>query len=325
MKVHCHGAPELAIETPGRAVMLRRDRFEKALAHAAVSAGARLFLQTSVTGLCRGSGNCYGIVTEYGEVEGSLIIGADGCESKVGQWAAITRSLRPAEAFTSVQYRMQSDFCNDGYLHFFSGEEVVPRGYIWIFPKGNRRVLVGAGLYGCFPYAPRASIILDKFIQNNMPGATVEERITGCVPLAICPKTLFRENVVLIGDAARQANPLTAGCIMNTLEAADCLVKELLKRGETNGYRRLFSAYCRTWSKQRFNQRVFGVIKEIFIVLTDEQCARVVGAMQKNTIDRFTGNRPFSFSFPLVLRLFTAVGPILGRSLLRRVRRHFFG
>jgi digeranylgeranylglycerophospholipid reductase len=251
-----------------------------------------------------------------------LIIGADGCESKVGRWAGITDSLGPHDAFSSVQYRMKSDFCNDGFLHFFLGSRVIPKGYIWIFPKTREHVLAGAGLYGWLPDAERASAVLDRFIEKNMPGSTIEQRITGCVPLAICPQPLFRENVVLIGDAARQANPLTAGGIMNSLEAADCLASELLGHGFEKQYRRPLMAYCRKWSKQRFNQKVFSVVKEIYLTLTDKQIARLVGKARKTAVGRINSN-PFFFTIPLLIRLFALLAPAACRYYLRRMRVTF--
>ena len=318
MKFHCDGASPFTLDTPGRAVMLRRDRFEKALAAKAMASGARVILNAVATGLRRDGrspdGAFDGVFTEgTGLIEASLIIGADGCESKLGRWAGITRHVPPHEAFPSVQYRLKSDVCDDGYLHFFTGSGVIPRGYIWVFPKGRGRVSAGAGLYGCHNNGEKPSVLLDRFVEKNMPGAAREERITGCVPLSVCPKKLFRNNVMVVGDAGRQANPLTAGGIMNALEAADCAVKELLKNGPGKDHFRPLQKYSRKWAKQRFNQKVFYWTKEVFVTLDDKEIQAVVEAASKSARGPVRANRPFSFTLPHLLRLGIVFSPLLGR------------
>jgi len=322
MKMYCGEASPIRLDMPRRSVILHRDRLEKALAGAAQKAGARMYLETSVIGLQEGPGGGFrGVRAEHeGLVEGRYIIGADGCESKVGQWAGITRCLRPGETFSSNQYRLQTDLYNDGYLHFFTGPQQIPAGYIWVFPKTPGRVLVGAGLYGCVPNMERASVFLDRFIEKNLTGAVRLQRITGCVPLAVCPKRLYRSNVAVVGDAARQANPLTAGGIMNTFEAADCLVKALTIGDPSSSHERAFSSYGEKWSKQRFNQRVFYFIKEVFLSMNEKQIAAVVGKAQKTARGSITANKPFSFTFPLLFRLCVVLAPALLRYFRGRTR-----
>ena len=319
MKIYCRDFSPFRIEMPGRSVILHRDRLEKTLAAIAQTSGARIFLQTSVIGLQGGlEGGYNGVITDAcGVVEGRYIIGADGCESKVGQWAGITGFLKPGEAFTSVQYLLQTQRYHDGYLHFFAGPEYIPSGYMWVFPKTSGRVLVGAGLYGFRPQGKRASDYLNRFIEIQFPGAVRLDCITGCVPLAVCPKRLHRANVVVVGDAARQANPLTAGGIMNTFEAADCLVQTLVPGRSPAHYVPGLNAYSRKWAKQRFNQKVFYFVKEVFLGMSAQRLTAAVSKVQKAARGRSISNKPFSFSLPLLLRL----GLIIGPELIAHVRR----
>ena len=161
------------------------------------------------------------------------------------------------------------------------------------------------------PNVQRASVFLDRFIERKMAGAKREERITGCVPLAVCPKKPHRNNVAVVGDAARQANPLTAGGIMNTFEAADCLVRALIARGRFTASVPCLDAYGRAWAKQRFTQRVFFRVKELFLAMTEEQISAIIDKAAASAGGRFTANKPFTFSPAALLRLFVVMAPVV--------------
>lgn len=291
MTFHLNEEDPLKIEVNDAGVMLHRDRFEKMLANKAEENGADIFLNKSVMGLVRGSNVCAGVKLHDGnEIAGKIIIGADGCESKVGRWAGITQSVPIRDAFPAVQYHAKSDFCNDGYLHFFIGSSIIPKGYIWAFSKAKGEISIGAGLYGCNSNSPQVKELLDSFIDKNIPSAEKSNLITGCVPLSACPKKLVKDNVVVIGDAARQVNPLNAGGIMNTLEAADLAVKSLLANSR--------NSYSRKWCKaQRRQQKIFYLIKEVFLDCSDKEIETLVKKM-KIDFQKYI-DRTKTFSFPV--------------------------
>jgi flavin-dependent dehydrogenase len=73
--------------------ILERRVFDRALAEAAASAGARVLTETPVIGLLRESGRLAGVrVSWRGEttaVAARVVIAADGVESQVARWASI--------------------------------------------------------------------------------------------------------------------------------------------------------------------------------------------------------------------------------------------
>ncbi len=305
---HLNGAEAASRAVPQAGVVLHRDRFEQALAAAGTSSGMEIRLTTPAVGLVRSGATFGGVLLENGKnVEADFLIGADGCESLVGRWAGITVPLAESEAFSSVQYTVESGFCNDGYLHFFAGSRMIPRGYIWVFPKSSTTVSVGAGLYGSDHSPPTAESFLEAFLASRMPHAARRNLVTGCVPLALCPRHLCKGNVVLVGDAARQCNPLTAAGIMNALEAADACVGALLR---SEGSTHHLLCYSRTWNgRPRRQQKVFLVLKEVFLASSDTEISDAVFTLQsvfKAAPDR---SRPFRFSLFKLLRLLWAFFP----------------
>ncbi len=295
---HSNGTSQQKIALKDFGVLLHRDRFEQALAGKAREYGAELILETPVSGLIKDHAVYCGVTCDSGrEIAGTVIIGADGVESKIGRWAGITEPIPLKDSFSGIQYRMAGEFCNDDYLHFFIGSGIMPNGYIWVFPGSGADISVGAGVYGGNTRVPKVKEVLDSFIAKNIPDAPKNDLITGCVPLSVCPSVLAKDNVVVIGDAARQVNPLTAGGIMNTLEAADLAVQSLLQIHSGNITRSVNSKYSVPWKKtQRRQQKIFYLLKKIFLDFSDKD----IDVLLKK-VPKFFGkmDRTTTFTFPL--------------------------
>lgn len=286
-------------------LVLHRDRFEQSLARKAKECGATICLEKAVTGLLWEAGECKGVHDEKGErFEGALVIGADGCESFIGQWAGITRTLPITDAYSSVQYRVKSTFCNDAYAHFFIGTMHIPQGYIWVFPKSENEISVGAGLYRNNTNSMKALDFLRAFIKKYLPDAECYDLISGCVPLSVCSRTFVNKNVLVVGDAARIVNPLTAGGIMNTLEAADIAATVIIKYGIKDLDEKKLNEYSRKWNRsQRRQQKIFYVGKELFLACSDKELVRIIkkiSAVFSTAVDR---TKPFSLPLVTVLQL----------------------
>ncbi len=306
LAVHFNGKKSLAKDIPECGVMLYRDRFERALSEKAREKGAQIRLNTNAEGLMYNQEDCNGVVLDSGEeIVGTVIIGADGVESKIGRLAGITEVLALRDAFSSLQYRIESDFCNDEYLHFFIGSLVIPGGYIWVFPKSDSEINIGAGLYRGNTGLHGVRHLLDRFIAEQIPRAQKRNLITGCVPLAVCPAILAKDNVVVVGDAARQVNPLTAGGIMNALEAADLAVGAILNNKPAVDTGRINREYSRVWRKtQRRYQKMFYLCKEMFLDCSDKDINLLLQKVEKfyTKADRST-----PFTFPLITFLRIAI------------------
>ena len=318
LSAHINGNPAFSRAIPDTGVVLKRDLFEQYLATQGREAGMHLVLKKPVTGLLRRSdGRFEGLSLHDGStVKAAIIVGADGCESKVGCWAGITRPLGAADAFTSAQYSVTTDFCDDGFLHFFVGSEIIPKGYIWVFPRSRGVMSVGAGLYGCHHRIPKAFLFLDRFMESRIPGAEASNLVTGCAPLAICPRRLSRDNVLVIGDAARQVNPLTAGGIMNTLEAADMAVGELVRSGRPTNNSVCPPAYSRKWRKSaRRQQKLFYLFREIFLQLRDRDAENLLDAVSSIFAGPIDRSRPFAFPTIKLLRLLRLLLPGIARRI----------
>jgi digeranylgeranylglycerophospholipid reductase len=257
-----------------RGYVLERKIFDRALAQNAVEKGANLMVNTMATGLIKEDGCVAGITArEMGEeleMNADIIIGADGVESKVGRWAGIDTSLKLSDIGTCAEFLMVEIEIDQDYCDFFLGNEIAPGGYAWVFPKGERKANVGLGIGG--DREGRAIDYLRRFM-DRFPGGKVIEIIIGGVPLAKSLERMIGDGIMLIGDAARQANPLTGGGIYNAMYAGriagDVAVKAISNGDSSvNGLREYEKIYMEKIGKK--NERFYR-IKETVMRFSDEE------------------------------------------------------
>ena len=76
------------------------------------------------------------------------MVGADGVESMVDRWAGIDTRLPAHNISVGAEYPMWNVEPNNDYLDFFLGCEIAPKGYAWVFPKGDNCANVGILMEG---------------------------------------------------------------------------------------------------------------------------------------------------------------------------------
>ena len=217
---------EMAEEIAGGEVgyVLERKIFDRALAEKASKAGAEVRVKTRAIGLIIEEDFVKGarlmqLGKEY-DVHARIVIGADGIESKVGRWAGIDTSLKPIDIETCVQYLVAGVDINQEYCEFYIGNDLAPGGYIWIFPKGEGKANIGIGILGSKmgKFKPRPVDYLNSFLEKKFPHAKVVEMVFGGVPVSGSIGKTSTNGLILIGDAARQSDPITGGGILNAMD-----------------------------------------------------------------------------------------------------------
>jgi digeranylgeranylglycerophospholipid reductase len=281
----------LSEKMAGNEVGLVLDRvfFDKLLAKYAVKAGADLMLKTSVTGLLTENGKVVGVkLRSYGqprELRCGCVVGADGFESQVGRWAGINTSLAPRDVTTCLQYRLTNIDQEHEYCQFFLGS-VAPGGYVWIFPKDEDTANVGLGVQLSKLKEPgEVKKYLDRFIESK-PGLKKGrplEVVSGAVSVCAPIDQTVTDGLILVGDSARQIDPITGGGISNSCRAGrvagEVLAKatkekdfsaKSLQRYE-NGWRDLLEDHLyRNW-----------MAKEKLVTLSDETFDKIIETLNE--------------------------------------------
>lgn len=203
--------------------VLDRKIFDRALTEQSAEAGADVLVKARVTGLVTENETVCGVHLMYhGEIHtirSSIVIGADGVESKVGRWAGIDTSLKPSQVETCAQFLVSGSGINQDFCYFYIGNEVAPAGYIWLFPKGGDLANVGIGMLGNRSGSKRPIDLLADFVEKNIPEGRIIERVAGAVPASGPIERTIANGLMLAGDAARQSDPFTGAGISNAMDA----------------------------------------------------------------------------------------------------------
>ncbi|MBU4076189.1 MAG: NAD(P)/FAD-dependent oxidoreductase, partial [Euryarchaeota archaeon] len=249
---------------------------DRTLAQKAAMAGAEVMVKTRATGLLRSNGMVTGINAMYmgetHEIKADIVIGADGIESKVGRWGGIDTSLKPGDIETGVQF-LVSNIDPGEYNKFYLGEKYAPGGYQWIFPKGEHTANVGLGILGSKSGNVRAISLLHRFLEINMPQAKIVEMVVGGVPVSGPIKQTVTNGLILVGDAARQSDPLTGGGITNAMDAGKMAGEVCIKAKERGDYSvKTLKEYEDGWRATIGKEISRSLkVKNLFIRLSDEQ------------------------------------------------------
>ena len=247
----------------GQGYVLERRVFDRVLAERAAQAGAEVRVKTAATGLLIEEGRVHGVRIRHGdylvgsgdvELEARVVIAADGVEAQVGRWAGLDLQLPLRDTMVCAQYLLAGIEIDPACTCYTIGHEVAPGGYAWIFPKGDGKANVGLGVQadlwqGVADRLPAAGTggvgdgavlgYLTRFIEAHpfLAQGYPATLVAGNVPVALPPVRLVTDGLMLVGDAARQVDPLTGGGIVNAMAAGKLAAEvavEAIAAGDTS-------------------------------------------------------------------------------------------
>lgn len=208
---------ECIIEFGDAGYVLERRIFDYELAKTAASAGAEILTRAYVNGLLFSDDKVCGVKYEYRgeqkEVKAKVVIAADGVESRVGRWAGIKTYIDFRHMESCAQVTAANINTNEDTLYFYFGKDVAPQGYFWVFPKGGNCANIGLGVSGSIGKKKSALSFLNEFMERHYPGAPILTSIAGGVPSTQTLDKISAPGIIIVGDAARQVNPLSGGGI----------------------------------------------------------------------------------------------------------------
>jgi digeranylgeranylglycerophospholipid reductase len=260
----------------GHGYVLERRVFDRVLAERAAAAGAEVWVKSAATGLLMEEGRVRGVRIQSPtfsggevEVEAQVVIAADGVEAQVGRWAGLYGPLSLRDTMVCVQYLLAGIAIDPTCTCYTIGHEVAPGGYAWVFPKGQGKANVGLGVQADLWQEAAVSLAMGAEGAGGVGGRTVLEFLTrfiedrpslaqgypvtlivGNVPVAPSPARLVTDGLMLVGDAARQVDPLTGGGIVNGMLAgqfAAQVAAEAIASGDTSS--RSLARYQDWWSR----------------------------------------------------------------------------
>lgn len=230
-----HG--EIRSEIPEIGYILDRRLFDRFLAEEALRKGADVRVGTSFRSLKVKNGEAW--VTLDGRMGEEkfitkVVVGACGVSSLVGRSAGLFVDISKDYSHFCAQYYIYDSTIEDNTIEFHVGRDIAPGGYAWVFPKGRGFANVGVGV----DFNSRPAInYLNRFVEKRFRSPKILGFLKGIVPIGGKGVEMAGDSVVLVGDAARVADPLSGGGIAPAMESATIaaqVILEALNEGDTS-------------------------------------------------------------------------------------------
>ena len=196
-----------------------RPSFDTDLAMKAKACGAEIKWGSPLTGIAPG-------VVEFrgGRASSKIVAGADGVFSRTSS----ILGLKKQKFAVCAQYHMK------GIRPLFQTSEILfnsdyaPGGYAWIYPTGEDSAKVGVGIITGSPRAYLDRFIRESPVADRLNGK-ITEYITGALPVGGLREKLCRGNILLAGDSAGMADPVTGAGINNAMLAGNIAGKIIIE------------------------------------------------------------------------------------------------
>lgn len=313
----------LILEVRGKgtkAFVVDRRRFDEICYERAVSAGASFSLNSKFIGFSNERDKLKLAIEKNGErqiILTKLLIGADGYRSRVSEIGGLGQ---PLERVRGIQVDIDYEMDEQDIVQIYLGERVAPGFFAWMIPCGSFTRL---GL--CILEQFGAPVNYLKRLLKQL-GLDQRKRIrlsSGIIPIGPLPKT-YADRLMIVGDAAGQAKPLSGGGLYTGCIAAQCATKTVLRCFEEEDFSaRLTSTYQRAWKRQIGRELDRGyLIRKVFTRLDDKKLDEIGSILKREEVIEIlsTGDIDFpSLIAPSVLKAAPSLlkfSPQLLRSLI---------
>jgi len=295
-----------AILTEGGFV-LERKVFDKWLAEEAIKAGAAVQSNTFISGLLKDDRGFYtGIKGEFMgnafEEKARIVVCATGAESPLrNQVLGVFSKINLVD--TCVQYEMTNVDMVPDLIHIYLSGVLAPRGYVWLFPKGEHRANVGLGIV---PQEKKPGVYMAEFMKLHpeISKGSIIEVNAGCVPVGGMVKDMVANGFVLCGEAANHVNPIHGGGIKEAVisgQMAAGVIAQCLKKGDVS--KKALSKYNDDWWELRGNHlKRVEKLRETLEKLSDQDLNDLVDALKPEDIIEFARGAKLSVLAKVLMR-----------------------
>lgn len=210
------------LNLPANGAVLHRRIFDHDLAQIAADQGVEVYTKADVYKIERSDRYWRVYVRHLGHdycLKAKIVIAADGVESRIARFAGIRTQTVLKDIESCAQAMLANIDVTAGQIDFYFSSKWAPGGYVWVFPKGDHCANVGLGVNGAHFDGRSAIDLLNAFISEKFPDAARLTCVAGGVPVAKSLKQIAVDGLLIVGDAARQVNPVTGGGILAAITA----------------------------------------------------------------------------------------------------------
>ncbi len=288
-------------------LVLERKVFDKWLAEEAAKAGAVVQANTFISDITKDTrGYFTGVKGEFlgyeFEEKAKIIVCATGAESPLRNKAlGIFSKVNLVDS--CIQYEMTNVDVVPDLIHIYLSSVLAPRGYVWVFPKGEHRANVGLGI---IPQDKKPTAYLDEFLKLHpeINKGSILEVNAGCVPVGGMVEDMVDNGLVLCGEAANHVNPIHGGgikeAVLSGQMAAD-VIGECIKKNDVS--KKALSQYNNVWWEKRGNHlKRVEKLRETLEKLSDSDLNDLVDALKPEDIIEFARGAKLSILAKVLMR-----------------------
>jgi digeranylgeranylglycerophospholipid reductase len=277
-------------------IVVNREVFDQELANLAENAGAEVRTNCPATDVILIDEQVIGVEVEVNrhseKVQARLVIAADGTESQVARWAGMKTTPPLADYFVGIEYHLQvrSTEIYPKVCEYHLDHSLAPGGYLWVFPKGRDQVNAGLVVPGsdagnCIPLEN-----LRRFCQRRFSHRQILKTMAGGIPVTGALPSMVANGLMLVGDAAHQADPMMAGGICLGMVGADLAMQvgiPAIWDGDVSKKR--LSAYDLAW-KRKFGKMHAALyqLRKIFAGMGQSRMDDLLGKAAKLPLAKMT-------------------------------------
>jgi len=250
-----------------RAFVLDRPLFDRLLFEAALDAGAVPMLSSSVRKVTVTADQVLSEVARRDSkdvVSSEVVVGADGYRSVCRKAAGLGG---PKHMLRGIQADLRGVDTDRNFVEMFLGRDIAPGFFAWSVPAGE---FTRVGL--CTWDAEHTPAHYLKRLLSRPEYAQAERMSTASGMIPIGPgRTAVGDRIVLVGDAACHAKPLSGGGVYTGVKSAELcaqVVSEFLISGGENQLKEYDALWKEAFGKEL--ARAFR-IRKVFVRLTDKK------------------------------------------------------
>jgi len=307
------GKPFTVTRGKVEALVVDRASFDRELAIGAVKAGATLLMKTRCVGVKLGYGPSVKVDGPNGEseIQGRLVIGADGPNSLVAREAGL---LKAARYINCAQADILADV-DPNTTELYLGNDFAPGFFAWMVPAGDVcRVGLGASegqptknLFNFIGKHPTAS--------KKMRGEKFLNLTAGLIPEPLTRK-IYSDHVMLVGDAAGHVKPLTGGGIYLGLSCARLAVNVAASALEGEPTAKALQGYEIAVKKKFGREFELGMqVRNLFKKLPDDAIDSILELLARPDVQALVLEHADFDHHDALIRALLKKGPSLLRSI----------
>jgi len=288
-------------------IVINRRELDKQAARQARDNGAEISVKTSFQEKIEN-----GVRTSNGEIECRYLVDCRGVSRLVNK-------DRDGILLTA-QYEVYADWIKKGQVEVYFDQEKYPEFFAWIIPSGK-----GVGKIGVSGKGINTSTSIDEFLKSKGDFSTIR-KIFAPIWIKGPIKKFVEDDIVIVGDAAGQAKPTTAGGIFSCGMAGIFAGRAIAKAMETNNSSAL-ADYEKHW-KEKFGKEFEkqNLARKVLARLDNDTVNKLFNSITPEIEEDIANKEDFDFHTSSILRLlgmkgtFNTMQALVGGEIKRLVQ-----